>query len=90
MPYPSGPFTIVDMPELSTVDEVRCFDSAVCRSGIKVFVRKISNAERQQMQALPEEGRKLFNECNHVLIWELKPGFRMQSFMNKFVEVGRG
>lgn len=77
-------FDWVDMPELSTLDEVRAFDAATCHSGRKVFIRKISMAEQREV---PDQLREEVKLYNGVIIREVKPGVRTKVFVRNAVMI---
>ena len=77
----------VDLPEVSTIEEVMNFDARICRSGFKEFLRKISNPEKESHPA--EIGEEL-NQYEGVIVREISPGIRFRVFVKKAHKIGNG
>jgi hypothetical protein len=63
-------FNWVDIPEFDSPDDVQAFDASICRSGVKVFIRKVCKAE------IPDQLREEMKSANGVIILEVTPGIR--------------
>ena len=72
----------VDLPEdVNDSDEVLAFDAEICKSGLKKFMRRLTDRERREASAVGDIGN-----ADAVVITEIEPGIRTRIFVFRIGE----